>query len=594
MVDIHNEHNGQARRLALPALERMQLLEHVIHYITHAVVITDANNRIMYVNPAYERLTGFSSDEAIGKPPSINKSGSHDTKFYQQMWHALNTQSHWEGEIWDRRADGNAYLKYMIIERLTDNNGKTTHYIAIFHDISDKQQAEKELEHLLHYDPLTSLPNRLLFRNRLQHEFNVASRHHTCAGVILLNLDRFNQINHTFGYAIGDTLLKQVALRMDSCIRNTDLMARQEDRAERDPDLVSRTGGNDFAFILSEMRHPEDAAVISERLIKVLTEPFEANGEEVYISASMGIATYPHNALNSDDLLQCAESALAQVKATGRGGYRFFSEEFNLSSSHRVRMEAQLRRAINQQEFVLHYQPKIDLTTGNIVGMEALIRLPQPDGKMISPIDFIPIAEDTGLIIPLGKWILQQACCDTLELERRTGHRLQVAINLSARQFQQKDLDATVQQVLFNSGIPPEQVELEITESMLMRNVQDACTTMRSLRSLGVNLAIDDFGTGYSSLAYLRQFPVNTLKIDRSFVHELKSEPTSACIISAVIGLGRGLGLTIVAEGIETTEQLTQLRDAGCHLAQGFYLARPIPLDTLCEQLNTMSSAKFI
>ncbi len=570
----------------LPCAERLKLLEHVIECISHALVITDAQNIITYVNPAYERLTGYRAEEVVGKTPRINQSGRHDQDFYQQFWDALSHEQHWEGEIWDRRADGSAFLKYMIVERLTDEQGEASHHIALFHDISDRKQAEEELDRLLHYDPLTMLPNRLLFRNRLQHEFNVAARHRSCTGVIVLNLDRFKQLNDTFGFTAGDQLIKEVADRLDCCIRNTDLIARQQDRVERDPDLVSRMGGDDFAFILSEMRRPEDAGVVAERILASLREPFQVGDEEVFVSASMGIAIYPQNADDSDGLMQCAESALKQVKAEGRGGYRFFSPEINISSASRVRMEAQLRRAIEQQELTLHYQPKFSLASGEISGMEALLRWPQRDGGMISPVEFIPMAEDTGLIIPLGEWILQQAFADTLALERRTGHALQVAVNLSARQFQHHALEATIRDAMEQSGIPAHQVELELTESMLMHNVEDANRMMQRLRGLGVSLAIDDFGTGYSSLAYLRQFPVNTLKIDRSFVNDLSCANSSACIITAIIGLGEGLGLTVVAEGIETAQQHEHLKQAGCALAQGYYLARPTTLEQLCAELG--------
>ncbi len=563
-----------------------QILIRVVEQINQAVVITNADNIIIYVNPAYERLTGHTARAAIGQRPNINKSGHHDSAFYEAMWRTLETEGHWEGEIWDRRADGTVYLKYLILERIIDQSGQTSHHVALFHDLSEKKRTEAELERLTHYDDLTDLPNRILFRNRLNHEFNVSNRHKRSTGLILLNLDRFRQINDTFGFTAGDQLLCEIAERFTTCIRRTDLMAVQEDRTERDPDMVSRVSGDAFAFILSEMRQPEDASVVADRLMAKLEQPFEIAGEEVFVSASMGIAIYPQNAASEDALIHCAEEALAQVKQTGRGGYRFYSQEMNASSANRVRLEAQMRRAISEQGFVLHYQPKLDLASQRITGMEALIRWPMEDGRMVSPADFIPLAEDTGLINPIGDWILERAFADTLEIERRTGHRLTVAVNLSARQFQNPKLIDTVADALARSGLPPRQVELEITEGMLMHNVNEACKAMRKLRSLGVALAIDDFGTGYSSLAYLRNFPVNTLKIDRTFVNDLRASTSDACIISAVIGLGLGLGLEIVAEGVETEQQLALLRKSGCHQAQGFHIARPEPLEAIIARLS--------
>ncbi len=563
-----------------------QILNRVVEQINQAVVVTNADNIITYVNPAYERLTGHTARAAIGQRPNINKSGHHDSAFYEAMWRTLETEGHWEGEIWDRRADGTVYLKYLILERIIDQSGQTSHHVALFHDLSEKKRTEAELERLTHYDDLTDLPNRILFRNRLNHEFNVSNRHKRSTGLILLNLDRFRQINDTFGFTAGDQLLCEIAERFTTCIRRTDLMAVQEDRTERDPDMVSRVSGDAFAFILSEMRQPEDASVVADRLMAKLEQPFEIAGEEVFVSASMGIAIYPQNAASEDALIHCAEEALAQVKQTGRGGYRFYSQEMNASSANRVRLEAQMRRAISEQGFVLHYQPKLDLASQRITGMEALIRWPMEDGRMVSPADFIPLAEDTGLINPIGDWILERAFADTLEIERRTGHRLTVAVNLSARQFQNPKLIDTVADALARSGLPPRQVELEITEGMLMHNVNEACKAMRKLRSLGVALAIDDFGTGYSSLAYLRNFPVNTLKIDRTFVNDLRASTSDACIISAVIGLGLGLGLEIVAEGVETEQQLALLRKSGCHQAQGFHIARPEPLEAIIARLS--------
>ncbi len=561
------------------------ILNEIIEGLDDAVVVTDADFIIQYANPAYQQLTGRSAEQSIGQRGCLNRCDLHDDTFYEAIQQRLASHGRWEGEIWDRHANGKAYLRRLLLRRLVDDRGRTTHHIARFEDLSEKKQTEAKLEQLTHYDPLTELPNRLLFRNRLSHEFHIATRHKTSTGIILLNLDRFREINDTFGFNHGDNLLKAVAERFGRCIRRTDLMAREENRIERDPDLVSRMSGDAFAFILSDMRRPDDAGVVADRLLEALHEPFRVLDEEVYISASMGIATFPQNATGEDELLHRAEEALAQAKSAHRGHYRFYSEAMNVSSANRVRLEAQLRRSLAAEGFELYYQPKFELASGRITGLEALIRWPTETG-LVSPADFIPLAEDTGLINPLGEWILQRALNDVVALPPHAGQPLAIAVNLSARQFQNRDLTTSVDQALTRSGIDPQRVELEITEGMLMHNADEACETMQRLRALGVRLAIDDFGTGYSSLAYLHRFPVNTLKIDRTFVQTLGEARSDSCIIDAVIGLGHGLGLEVVAEGIEQPAQLQRLRDAGCQLGQGFLIARPMSLPALQRWLS--------
>jgi len=561
------------------------LLAALANKIRHALVITDADKRIVYVNPAYQKLTGITAQQALGKVTDLNHSGRHNPDFYQKVWAGLEKNGIWEGEIWDYHPDGTAYLQHLSLEAIKDTQGQVQNFFALFSDLSEQLTSTAELERLTHYDPLTDLPNRILFRDRLGHEFNISNRHHSRTGLVLLNLDRFKIINDAFGFAAGDKLLVEISQRLQGGIRRTDLLARQEHRQERDSDLISRMGGDDFSFILSELRRPDDAGIVAERLLSCLEAPFYVGDEEIYISASLGLAVYPDNADNEDALLQCAESALKKVKKEGKGGYRFFAEDLNISSAKRVRMEAQMRNAIANQDFVLHYQPKQDLATGRIHGMEALIRWPTPDG-MITPGEFIPLAEDTGMINPLGRWILFQALSDTALASKAVGYPLQVAVNLSMRQFHRPGLSEMVAEALAETGVQPEQVELEITESMVVDKVDEAIATMCSLRELGVQLAIDDFGTGYSSMAYLRNFPVNTLKIDQTFVKDLNSSDSNTSIISAVIGLGQGLGMKVVAEGVETEMQRDLLEKAGCHVGQGYYIGYPVPLNELIELLN--------
>ncbi len=566
-------------------IEQLELVNRVVERVSHAVVITDADNRILYVNPAYEKMSGFKLSHVMGKKPSISKSGRHGPEFYRKMWAALEKDRHWEGEIWDRHEDGTVFPKLMSIDRLVDEEGKTRNFVAMFYDLSQQKASEAEIERLQYYDALTQLPNRSLFRYRLQHEFEISRRQKTCVGVLLMNLDRFKQVNDFFGFPVGDQLLMEVAERLTAAVRRTDLVARQHHASERDPDVVSRTGGDDFAVILNNLKTPEDATLAALRMLDAISKPFalQAGSEtldDIFLQASIGISIFPDNAASVDALVRSAETALTWAKADGGGELRFFSERMNENSAARLRLESDLRRAVAEESFMLHYQPKLDLTTHRFTSMEALIRWPRGD-TMVSPAEFIPLAEETNLIVPLGAWVLRRACMDAMSLGQQLGHVPGIAINLSARQFRQPGLIQAVRAALDESAIPPQKVELEITESMVMDDVESAIKTMQALRDLGVELAIDDFGTGYSSLSYLKRFPVNTLKLDRAFVCDLPHDVEDAAITESVIVLAKTLKLHVVAEGVETRDQMAFLRERHCAYVQGFLLARPKPLEAM-------------
>lgn len=569
--------------------DQLSIVNRIIEKAHFAVMITDAQQKILYVNQTYSNLTGLSAAEVLGKTPKINQSGRHTPRFYQAIWQQLQEKDYWRGEVWDRHVNGHFFMKYLSVEAIRNEQNEVTHYFAIFNDLSELNKTKQELDWVTHYDPLTELANRVLFYNRLNHEFNISNRHQARTGLLMLNINRFRLINDAFGYVVGDDLLVRVAKRLKTSVRCTDLLARQEERSSRDSDLVSRISGDHFSFILSELRQPEDANIVARRLLKMFEEPFDVEGEKLFLSCSIGIAVYPDNARHEDELIACAESAMEKVKSEGKGGYRFFSDEMNRKSAQRVRLEAQLHEAVKNQEFTLFYQPKFDLQSQTFVGSEALLRWPSEDGVMMPPDQFIPLTEDIGLIAPIGRWIIHQAIRDTSELNRLTGHNYHVAINLSARQFLSPGVVKVVQDALEATGLDPALVELEITESMLIEQIDDALESMKNLRQLGVKLAIDDFGTGYSSLSYLKDFPVTTMKIDRSFISHLGDSPKEFEFVRSIVALGKSMGLQIVAEGVEQAEQFAFLQQINCDYIQGFYVDKPMPFDALKQRFSSKS-----
>jgi PAS domain S-box-containing protein len=582
--ELEQRNSDLQREIDLHTLTRAQLhlARQVMNNTRQAVVITDADNRIIEVNDAYTRMSGFTRQQAIGQRPSIGKSGRQDAAFYAKMWQTLIIHNHWEGEIWDRRANGEIYPKQLQIDRLLNERGEVVNYVAIFEDITHKKATEEELEYLTHYDQLTGLSNRTLFRHRLEHEFEVSRRHQCSTGLVLINLDRFHTINDSYGYLTGDQVLREIARRLDGIVRKTDLIARGNNTKGRKADTVSRFGGDEFSVILSELKQPENAAIVARRMMVAISQPIVVEGQTLHLTASLGIATYPDNSTSHNGLINCAERAVIKAKQAGGNVIQFYSDEMNRSSEERLQLEIALRHALNHGDFILYYQPKIDLNHRTIVGMEALIRWKKAGSdKVIPPCDFIPVAEESGLIVPIGTWVLQQACHDTQQLSQQLGIPLRVAVNLSAKQFRFTDLPTLIGATLEQSGLPPSQLELEITESMAMEDVNHSILTMQQLNAMGLNLAIDDFGTGYSSLAYLKRFPVQILKIDRAFVSELEHNQDDAVIASTICSMGHQLSLKLVAEGIESEGQLEFLRQQGCHCGQGYFIARPMPLDAL-------------
>ncbi|MCF6345963.1 MAG: EAL domain-containing protein [Thiomicrorhabdus sp.] len=541
------------------------LAQKVIENATEAVVFTDAKGLIIDVNNAYQTITGYQRKELIGKNPNVLKSGRHDRSFYQAMWGEIKAQGHWSGEVWDRRKNGEIYPKWLMINAMLDEEGVATGYVGLFSDLSEQKEAEEKLEELSFYDPLTHLPNRILFHDRLSVGLSIAKREKHPLAVLLLDLDRFKIVNDSLGHNVGDELLELIAKRFVTL--------------GRESDTVARLGGDEFAVLLPELSNAEDASVVAQNFIDVLLEPFCLSGQSINISVSIGVSIFPSDGADVDGLIKRAELALYKAKEQGRNTYHYFSQELQDAVFEQLEMEDEMRHAILNQQFTLFYQPKISLKTNKITGMEALVRWIHPEKGLIPPDKFIPLAEESGLIIPLGEWILQEACRATAEWVKKYDENLVVAVNLSARQFKSEDLLKTIQNTLDTFQLDPKNIELEITESCVMENVENALQTMKDFRKSRLRLAIDDFGTGYSSLGYLKQFPMNTLKIDRSFIMDLTPDSDDAAIVEVVILLAKKLGLDVVAEGVETDAQLAFLRAQGCQYVQGYLLSRPLPAD---------------
>ncbi len=539
------------------------LAQKVFENTTEAVVFTDAQGLIVDVNDAYQKITGYQRSELIGKNPNVLKSGRHDRRFYQSMWTQIKEQGTWSGEVWDRRKNGEIYPKWLMINAMKDDEGYPIGYVGIFNDLSDQKKAEEKLEELSFYDPLTHLPNRVLFYDRLSVGISIAKREKHQLAVLLIDLDRFKIINDSLGHNVGDELLESIAKRFLTL--------------GRESDTVARLGGDDFAILLPELKSAEDASVVAQNFIDSLLEPFCLEEHSINIGASIGISIFPCDGADVDGLVKRAELALYKAKEQGRNNYQYFSQELQDAVLDQLEMEDEMRHAIANEQFTLFYQPKISLATNKITGMEALVRWIHPEKGLIPPDRFIPLAEETGLIIPLGEWILQTACRETAEWTRQYDDSLIVAINLSAKQFKAPNLLETIQKTLHDNQLDPRNIELEITESCVMEDVEGALQTMKRFRENNLKLAIDDFGTGYSSLGYLKQFPMSTLKIDRSFVMDLTTDSDDAAIVEVVILLAEKLGLEVVAEGVETDAQLEFLRIQGCQYVQGYLLSRPLP-----------------
>jgi len=544
--------------------------------------VTDATGVILRVNRAFTKVTGYSAEEAVGQTPRILRSGRHDKAFYEGMWRSIDTTGSWEGEIWNRRKCGELFPEWLTITAVRDDAGSVTHYVATLTDITQRKEAEYEIRNLAFYDPLTRLPNRRLLLERLKHALSAITRSEHGGALLFIDLDNFKTLNDTYGHDMGDLLLQQVAERLAGCVREAD--------------TVARLGGDEFVVLLEDLSGtPQDAALqaktVGEKILEALNRPYPLADHEYHSTPSIGITLFsgPHNL--SDDLMKRADLALYGAKAAGRNTLRFFDPAMQAAVTARASLEADLRKALQQGQFVLHYQPQID-DSGTISGTEALVRWQHPSLGLVPPAAFIPLAEETGLILPLGQWVLTTACRQLAAWAAIPGRaHLNISVNVSVRQFRQPDFVAQVLAALEETGALPQRLQLELTESLLLDEVEEVIAKMEALRARGVSFALDDFGTGYSSLSYLRRLPLDQLKIDKSFVTDIIGNTNDAVISRTIVALAHSLGLAVIAEGVETTEQRQFLALQGCRSYQGFLLSAPLALADLEALLNRAPDA---
>ena len=545
--------------------KELQLAASVFNNTVEGIVITDANGTIKRVNNAFTAITGFSANDAVGRNPRILKSDRHGVGFYEDFWNTLLRRGKWEGEIWNRRKDGEVYPEWMTVTAVYDKDGAVSEYVSVFNDLSEVKFAEAQLELRTNYDYLTGLPARSVFLDRLKQELSDRDKPAPRIGVMVFDINRFKNINDTLGHLVGDQVLQAVAERVRVALG--------------DGPTVTRVGGDDFYILVPGAESTERIAALADALVRNFDRPVLAGGNPLFISAAIGIAVCPEDGTHPDTLLKKADMAMSKAKEIGTGAYRFFTPELGDRASMRLRLENSLRGAIERREFVLHYQPLMALADGRISGMEALLRWNDPERGLVPPMEFIPVAEDSGLIVPIGDWVLSEALRQRAEWTRAGVPAFRVEINLSPRQFHSSGLLARIREMMDATGVSPSAIGVEVTEQGIIGNGDNAKKTLFGLRDMGVHILIDDFGTGYSSLARLKALPIDIIKIDKSFLVNIPEDRSNVAITRAIIQLAHSLGISVLAEGVETHGQLDFLRTEGCDLIQGYLLGRPVPPD---------------
>lgn len=545
------------------AEESQRIATEVIDNVMEDIIVVNISGRIEFANPAFLSTTGYQHDEVVGRKIDFLRADNHDDHFYHEIFQLLAENGQWKGELWSAKKSGEVYPQWMSVTGVKNESGDITHYVAAGRDVTQIKAAEEEIRFRAYHDPLTCLPNRLLFKDRLQHAIDRAERNNERIAVLFIDLDHFKNFNGSMGHSIGDKLLKVVAATFVSSVRKGD--------------TVARIGGDEFTVIMENVVSEEDVAAVARKLIKTFERPIGIDNEVAYLGASIGISLFPDNGKDVEALTKLADTAMYCVKDGGRNDFRFFTPDMGHRIVERVTMENSLREGIERDEFRVHYQPIIDLQSESIVGMEALLRWEKSGGELVHASRFIPLAESRGLIVPLGEWVLQQACCDVNNWPHKNGEPMKLSVNLSARQFREKGLVSMVEETLKQTALKPERLILEITETIVMEDMEQAVEIMNEIKAMGVKLAMDDFGSGYSSFNYLRAFPVDYLKLDYAFIKDVTKGGDAPKIAAAVIALAKELGLVVVAEGVEAKAQLDFLRSCGCDLVQGFYFSKALP-----------------
>jgi len=552
-------------------LQAGQVFDHSIE----GIMITDSHNRIIRVNPAFTQISGYTELEALGKDPSFIKSDRQEKDFFQKMWEKLQSRGIWQGEIWNKRKNGEVFPVFLTINVIKNSIDEVSNYISIFADITERKEAQESLHRLAYYDSLTDLPNRFHIQEKLSLTLQKAKRKNLSLSIIYIDVKRLKKINETLGYAAADTLLEKISTRLSETLPS-DV-------------FLGRIAGDEFLLIAKNRRITNENSPLIQTIQKGLEEPFDIQDQELYVAICMGISHYPDDGDSVEILLKHAETAIAYAKKEDKN-FKIFSSDLEVRGIKHISMESSLRKALEREEFILNYQPQFELSTNRIVGAEALLRWQHPENGIIPPLDFIPLLEETGLIIPVGDWVLQKACNQIKEWSEQGVVAPRIAINISAKQFNQRNLTQNITQIISESGVAPELVELEVTESTIMRNFDHVVKILTELHNSNIMLSVDDFGTGYSSLSYLKHFPIDVLKIDRSFVSEIPGNTDDTAIVNTIISMGHNMNLKVIAEGVETQEQRNCLSKLGCELAQGFYFSRPLSADDFLIYLNKHSS----
>jgi diguanylate cyclase (GGDEF)-like protein/PAS domain S-box-containing protein len=550
-----------------------------------SVMITDANGVILRVNRAFTDSTGYTPEEALGQTPRLFKSGRHDANFYRTMWETILRTGKWEGEIWDRRKNGEVYPKWLTITAVKGDDGVVTHYVGAHFDITERKAAEEKIKHLAYYDALTGLPNRRLLMDRLQQALASSARSARQGALLIIDLDNFKALNDTLGHDVGDMLLQQVAQRLQPCVR--------------EGDTVARLGGDEFVLVLENLSEQtlEAAAqteAIGEKILTALNRPYQLGAHDYRTTSSIGVTLFIGHQSSLEELMKQTDIAMYQAKKAGRNTLRFFDPQMQETINERVSLESELHKALEQQQFQLYYQIQVDISRRPL-GAEALIRWSQPERGMVSPAQFIPLAEETGLILPIGQWVLETACAQIKAWEQDALTRdLVLAVNVSPKEFRQAGFVAQVQASIQRHGINPKLLKLELTESLLLENVENTILTMNVLNEIGVQFSLDDFGTGYSSLQYLKQLPLDQLKIDRSFVRDIATDSSDIAIVRTIVAMAQSLNLDVIAEGVETEEQRQLLLENGCSRHQGYLFSKPVPIEQFEALLKAGLNGRFL